>query len=493
VLSAFVLIGGYTRAVLACGATCDVPEFWALHVDEDDQLTVVSNFGLLQQRGNTFHLACEQAVGAGFITGAEPGADGTVVSTTDGLRRQTESACEFAPLSLGAGDEWALSFTSFTHADDVKQYAAVLDQVVDEVSIVERAGTGVFRSLGSFARESGLREVTAFGHPTSLFVTGQTHSPKTWHVATLEPASFDQADSGALDSGLAGAGEWSVASFPLDGGEQSLDPLGGDPESPGRLLLRAQSLSDQPSAVWSFDAASGELSHGFTLDEAEATVGFAAQGEYWFLAARGEAGGAIYRADRGSMDFEKLPGDLPRLNCLAATDESLFVCGDDFTRGAQFVVGQSGDHGESWQAVMRLGELGVIEACDADCDVTQNWLHATYGQLALGDAAVQGDGSLGPGLGRGNGAGPPADAAKSDERGESTETVRSGGGCSLGASRGAASPTLALWFVCGIVLQTATVRRRLDRHRRRSLEPRQQALRRLGSRRFRSRTRRTSG
>src|SRR5690606_2241222 len=39
-----------TRSAHACGATCDVPEYWDLQFSSEGDVSIVTNFGLILQR-----------------------------------------------------------------------------------------------------------------------------------------------------------------------------------------------------------------------------------------------------------------------------------------------------------------------------------------------------------------------------------------------------------------------------------------------------------
>lgn len=395
------------ETALACGAICDVPEFWDVSFDAASEPVVVSNFGLIRRSAAAWTLVCEAAVSPGFVTGGVLTSRGPVVSTTEGLYRETDGWCGYSPFELGADDVWPLAFSHVETAAESVQVALVLDGDSGALEVVGRRtsgseGDGVFETLTSFAGDSGYRSIDAFGEPARLFVTGHTFSPRVFHLAY------------SLDAGTS----WQQRSFDFEGREHTLAPLGPDPERPDALMLGAQVPSDEPAVLWRFDAATDSLAPVFTLGARDRIAGLAVAGEHWFLAARGERDGSqpdgaqlegvqrggIYRAPRGSDAFERLPAALPPLRCLRSRGDALYACGDDFTRGVPWILGRSRDGGESFEPVMRLGELGRLAICSEVCELTQSWLTSVYGLLLVegegpesaADAGPPNEGTQGP-------------------------------------------------------------------------------------------------
>lgn len=371
-------------AALACGAICDVPEFWDVSFDAASEPVVVSNFGLMRRGDAAWTLVCEAVVSPGFVTGGVVTSRGPVVSTTEGLYRETHGWCGYSPFELGAEDLWPLSFGHVETAAASVQVALVLAAEPGALEVVARRTSGLeggegeaaFETLTTFAVDSGYRSIDVFGDPVRVFVTGHTFSPRVFHLAY------------SLDAGAS----WQQRSFDWTSSEHTLLPLGPDPERPNALMLGAQVPSNDPAVLWRFDAGTDELAPVFTLGARDRIAGLAVAGEHWFLAARGERDGiqrgGLYRAPRGSDAFERLPVDVPPLRCLRSRGDALYACGDDFTRGVAWILGRSRDGGSSFEPVMRLGELGRLAICSDVCELTQSWLTSIYGSLL-----VEGDGS----------------------------------------------------------------------------------------------------
>jgi hypothetical protein len=419
-------------------------------------LSIVTNFGLLLQRDDGWLMVCEAAVGGGLITRGVRTDLGHFVSTTEGLFLEQDD-CEYAGVQLGIGDDWPLAFTSTTLDDQQLDFVLVLDQETDEISAARSRDGGDFEVLQTFPREDGYRQISASGSGPWLFATGQTFSPRVWHVAWSD-----------------GGDEWDKASFDVDDTESTLIPLGSDPDEPQRLLLLAQTPSDQPGQLWLFDGDSAELEPIFTLPGTQTLVGFAATKSSWLLAANDDEQGKIYAAPRGSTDFEPREAVLPLVSCLRVFDGEPYVCGADFTRYAPFVLARSDDEGESWQSVMALEELGRVDTCSTSCDDTIQWLHATYGPLSVGGVFLPGDAGVAD-------AGPPPvrpgfeelpaegesaeqDAGASSDSGASrrkrssdpkAEVGDSDGGCALGRK----STRSWAWLAFAIVALAVTRRR----------------------------------
>lgn len=353
-----------TRSARACGAICDVPEYWDLQFSQAGDLSIVTNFGLILQQEGDWLLGCEAAVGGGLITSAVRTPRGHVVSTTEGLYREN-SDCDYSRVLLGVADDWPLAFASTTIDDRQHDFVLALDAQTDEISVARSIDEASYETLRTLPREQGYRQLSVAGPAPWLFVSGQTFSPRVWHVAFSD-----------------GGERWTQASFELDT-ELTLLPLGVDPESP-ELMLQVQTPSDEPGQLWSFDAVSAELTPHFVLPGSEAVVGFAALGSSWALASDDDERGKLYVASRGDADFELADSELPRLSCLRAFADELYVCGAEFTREAPFALARSADLGQSWQPLMAVADLGRIDACPGACDDTVNWLHATYGSLAVG-------------------------------------------------------------------------------------------------------------
>ncbi len=437
---------------LACGATCDVPEFWDLQMDADGKLGIVSNFGLIRQTEGDWFVVCEAAVGGGLITSAEFTPDGPIVSTTEGLFAETEAACGYERVDLGAPNAWSLAFES----GNGSEYALVLGATgADEVQVLRLHRDGEpFDVLHTLPREDGYRQLSVQGD--WLFATGYSFSPRIWRVAYAREPLPDPPTPSFVE-----------LEFPAEDDASTLEPVGYDPEQPEALLLEAQTPSNQPSELWRFDASTEELARAFVLEDTDTIVGYAVSGDHQFLAARQEQGGAIYRALRGSDDFEKLDVELPDLGCLRSAEGGLFVCGNDFTRDAPFIVARSTDDGQTWKPAMDLRELGTIDGCDGACSITVDWLLATYGPLSVGTGPPVGDAGVVdttiPSRGLDIDAG--SAAAGDDDDASDDDSVSKSGGCSVvdtsaGRPRGT-SISVAGWllFIWGSVRRRRHCRR----------------------------------
>ncbi len=465
VLAALLLLPGEARA---CGATCSIPEFWDVQVDSEGQLAIVSNFGLIRQTDRDWYLVCEAAIGGGFIISAESTPAGPVVSTTEGLYRETDAACGYAPVDLGEADAQPLAVAS--SSDGAEQFVLLLPTAdSDEVAVSRLGAEGGPVVLHSLPRDDGYRQLSV--QADWLFATGYSFSPRTWRVAFVPGASesgpaaagTDASDAGSAtaeageaaatpDAATAGARPWTELAFAAED-DSTLEPLGHDPDLPHALLLRAQTPSDEPAELHRFDARDGSLERIFVLEDTDDIVGYAVSGDHQFLAARADVGGAVYRARRGGDEFEKMDVELPDLSCLANVDGALIACGNDFTRSTPFILGRSDDFGRSWQPVMELWELGIIDGCADDCQSTLNWLLATYGALSV--TALTGDAGADAGVvdttvperGLSLDGGTASPAIESDVTTADAETAKArDGGCALVVPTTNGSRFVA-WFV----------------------------------------------
>ncbi len=468
----------------ACGATCSIPEFWDVQLDPEGQLAIVSNFGLIRQTDRDWYLVCEAAIGEGFIISAESTRAGPFVSTTEGLYRETDAACGYAPVDLGEADAQPLAVAS--SADGAEQFVLLLPSAdSDEVAVSRLSAEAGPVVLHRLPRDDGYRQLSV--QADWLFATGYSFSPRTWRVAFASGATESEpagartdasdvagstADAGkpaaTRDAAAAGALSWSELEFAAED-DSTLEPLGHDPELPHALLLRAQTPSDEPAELHRFDARDGSLERIFVLEDTDDIVGYAVSGDYQFLAARQDVGGAVYRALRGSDGFEKMDVELPDLSCLVNVDGALIACGNDFTRSTPFILGRSEDFGSSWQPAMELSELGTIDGCADDCQTTLNWLLATYGALSVtglaGDAGVDAGAvdTTVPARGLSLDAGSASSAAESDATVTDAETARGrDGGCALAVPRTIGSPFGAWIALLGALLLRRTRGRGVD-------------------------------
>lgn len=350
----------------ACHGPCSTPEFWEI-APTAQPLSVVTNFGLLQQEGDSWRVVCEEALG-GLLLKAEFDEASGYALTNDGLFSAGGDACDWEAADGGNDDAWMLDFTlprTNSGAADTR-YALVILSPSNEVQVRRATLDGDFELLQSFGENSGFGEIIGAGDPASLFVTGYTFMPRVWHVAY------------SLDAGES----WSDFSVEADDSTRNFVPVAIDPDTPEKLLLSVRTLPAEPDEVYLFDASSNELTQLLVFDEGDAFGGLAITSNGLYVAARGDEQSTIYRADSPDESFEPVSTTPVRLGCLNASGDTLIACSNDLTRDSRFVIARSEDEGRSWQPSLTLAELGTLQSCSTTCDPTVEWLHALYGGLA---------------------------------------------------------------------------------------------------------------
>ncbi len=409
-----------TPRAQACGA-CAIPELWELQ-DLGGELVLVTNFGLLAQHDGGWRVTCEEVFGGLLLAARGDGMEGWV-STDIGPFRRTGSVCEWAPRELQhASWAWRFALAGGDAAGATTRFALVIDAETQALHVERAQADADFRVVHSFESTSGFRDLVAGGQPASVFVAGFGAGPdRLWQVAF------------SLDAGE--SWETAVPEAPL---ETKWVLRFVDPLLPRAVLVQSESVADKAQGLWRFDVASGAMTELLALSDGEAFAGLTVLGGSLWVAARGEAGGSLYRADREELAFERVIASAPPFACLAARAGALYACVNDFTLTSKFLLGRSDDEGQSWQPLLTVEDLGQVEGCGAACDRTLDWLRDAF--ATAGEPSAGGGGAAGASMSGGE-----AGAAGSSPK---AGRAPSGCGCRVGgpAPAGGALILVCSWF-----------------------------------------------
>lgn len=421
VLAATVVLS-FGRDVRACGP-CAGPELWSAESIKGE-LVVVANFGLLTERTDGWFLTCEETIG-GLLLDVRGNAEQHFVSSDTGLYTQTGDICEWSSGPSSSNNNWFLGFSlpTVSVGTPTNSYVLLADRETSDL-LVQRAEAGAnFSTVHALDESVNFRTLATGGEPASVFVAGYDNDPRDWHIAY----SLDAGDS------------WDYATPDVDTEYTTMVLRLVDPEYPRAVYIEGQTVLGQSDELWRFDAESGETELLLKLDDAELFSGITLSEEHVWVSGRRRGAGSLYRAERGTREFARIVDDGPEFGCIAAHDEALYVCVNDFTYQSDFILGRSTDQGLSWQPALTVEDLGVVASCGVECDATTDWLHGAYG-ISEADAGAPN--------GEGPGAGDDSDSGK--------ESKRSSGGCSVQAG---AAPRATLYGVLGLLAFAARRRR----------------------------------
>jgi MYXO-CTERM domain-containing protein len=438
-LATGLALWSFPGRVEACGP-CVGPEIWSIQ-DLKGEFVVVSNFGLLTQSSSGWHLTCEEAIG-GLLLSVSGNAEQNFVSTDSGLFRQTGDSCEWSPDAQSTSNTWFLDFSlpSVLEGSASSSYILIADRSTSAL-LVQRSDDGAdFTTVHELDPDVNFRTLSTGGEPASVFVSGYDNETRAWHIAF----SLDGGDS------------WDDAVPDVDTEYTTMVLRLVDPRHPNAVYVEAQTVLGEPDEVWRFDAETSEIELILQLEDDELLSDLElAQDDLW-VAGRRRGAGSLYRADRDQREFSRVVDAGLEFGCVAAEDDALYVCVNDFTYQSDFIVGRSTDQGHSWEPIMTVEDLGTVSSCGMACSTTTDWLQGAYG-IGPTDAGASGsdteiDGSAGD---------TPNKASATPRRNQDHDANEDGAhsnsssGCQMTSGR--TSSTGAWW---ALVALAALVRRR---------------------------------
>lgn len=412
----------WSSPVGACGGPCDVGDVWsATWVGQE--LNVVTNFGLLRRRDTGWHLDCEEVMGD-KLTGAHFSPQVQVALTASGFLVREPGICSWRSHIDGASNTWLLGFALVPtlEADAGAMEPELLGLVIDRStsdSKVERARLGgAFETLETFSWELGIDRMVAGGEPLRVYVTGYSFPPRTWHVRWADLGGGAHADAAADAAAQRGTVTFSGSDLEREGELAELRPLAVDPRDSSRLWLRAAVTTQDPDALFAFEADEETLTRVFTLERREKLADLAFSGERVYVAGRDDGVSVVYAARLDSLEFEPVAQLDATLTCLEVDGDRWLACNSDFTRESPFIVATSEDGGESWQPELEIADLVTLTSCGSICAATTGWLYGVYGASQPGPATPAGPdldaSSSGPNASRDAGAGDEGGSGGSD-------------------------------------------------------------------------------
>jgi hypothetical protein len=403
-------------------------------------LVLRSNFGLLvtRDRGDTWDLVCEAGVGYQNI---EPAiallSDGTTIAALgNGVARGARDDCSFGVA------EGVATYIADVARDPSRARGAVAVSVD-----FDRSSSAVWQSLDD----------------------GATWSALGTELANLNAATLDTSAGGVLYVSGVSQGETvtGVLARSEDGGKTFARydvPFASKVSAP---YIAALAPGDDDTVYVRLSGTPGRLvvthdgGRSFrTLLELEGPFdGFALSPDGRYALASSRVDG-VWRASTSDLEFERL--SCAKVRCLSWTSSGLFACADEFQAG--FLVGESTDLGDSFQARLHMpcvrGPLGcgadapVGKLCDSEWPAISEKLGsdcASAGDFEP-DTSCTGSGASGSsGLG-----GSAGGRAGSPVAGANASGTSNDGGCSVGHAT-----ARRLSWAAGLLILAAVGRRRI--------------------------------
>ena len=348
-LSCFAVLWLHASSVHANGAFPAVSQLLADPADSA-HLVLRSNFGLLlsHDHAQTWDWVCEAGVG---YQNVEPAIavldDGTTIAALPNGVAHGATECAFE-LSSGVTGYVADVARVPGAAEGVGAVAVSVD--------IDGGISRVFRSVDSgrsFAPYGrALNELNA----TTLDVASDDSN--RLYVSGISQA---EAITGVLARSADGGQTWERLDVP--GANKLSAPYIAaiDARDPDTLYVR---LSGTPGKLLATH--DGGLHWLAVLDFTGPLDGFALSPDGRFALASGRNDG-VWRASTSDLAFERV--SCAKLRCLSWTNAGLFACADEFQAG--FLVGESEDLGESFEARLHLSCVRGPLACDSESSVAR--------------------------------------------------------------------------------------------------------------------------
>jgi hypothetical protein len=421
----------------ACGGPCTDPQISDVK-QVGEGLYAVTNFGLLRTTSSGWHLECEELF-SGVVTKTSLSETALLVASSVGFFRGDGEICSWEESSLGASNTWFLDFSMLLETRSETGTSPLVVALVNDRDTsegkVEMAEVGQpFATLAAFEPTSGLRKLVAGGTPATVYTTGYTYGPRTWHVygALLGDTTFDE------------------RSFDAEEDPSELTPLAVDPDDGGRLWIRAALPGDEPDALFVLDWEDAELTTSHQLEDGEKVVDLTITSDGTYLVARGGTQSSVYRAAPGTTRFERVRTVQAQLTCLNVEGDEWLACNSNFSASSPWIVARSVDEGKTWAPELTLSDLGALTSCGDVCATTSAWLYGVFG--------VNGPRPGGPDSS--NDAGLPLRKPDAGEGPKPGATPRKASGCSLGTTSASPRDLLLMGAALGFL-----------RHRRRRSAP----------------------
>lgn len=348
-LTGLSLVALFPRGAAANGA---FPAVSQLVSDPSDQTHLVlrSNFGLLvtHDHGTSWDWVCEAGLGYQNIEPAIAllGDGSTILALPDGVSHG-KTECSF---ELAGGLSSYVADVARVPSDQRNVAAvAVSVQIDDGVS-------QVWRSLDAGKSWNPLG--IALGDFNATTLDAAADESNTLYVSGV---SQSNGVTGVLARSADGGRTWARWSIP--GVNKASAPY-----------IAAISASDASTVYVRLSGSPGKLlasrdggEHWSGVLDFEGPVdGFALSPDGSFALASGRADG-VWRARTSDLAFERV--SCTKLRCLSWTSSGLFACADEFQAG--FLVGQSTDLGQTFEARLNLSCVRGPLACAADSAVAQ--------------------------------------------------------------------------------------------------------------------------
>lgn len=405
---------------------CAIPDSLNVLLDpRSGAPTLVANFGIIYPDGRAgFEFVCEENFGRSLSERMQIDATGRVfVPALDGLYLSSDG-CGWSTAAGSLGKEIVFDL-AFDPSAPSRVWA--ISGVTQRKLHLSEDGGRTFTIKATFPESQLMvRVLVAPSDPRVIYVAGfATRMP------LLLAASEDGGESFIMvpappTLGAAALTVEMMAVAPDDprtiyfavAGQQG-DEIWKSSDG-GRTAMRRLSLLD------------GEFKAGFAFGDTPETIYVAGRP---LFSEEGKPTGRLYISTDGANSWRPpvVSGDKgPRFRCLAYRDGKLFACGAGETDGDEFLLGASGDEGQTWTPLVRVDQLSGARTCAAaSCVTTAVWLCESHGICGPGADA----GAEQP---RDAGVDGPIEPAKGD-----------GCGCALGAARPAAP---GLFIVLGVAL-----------------------------------------
>lgn len=364
----------------ACAGPCATPEIWSVDVLSDN-VSVTTNFGLLVLQDDNWDLVCEETT-PGLFLKTQLSETSRYISTTDGLVHQSAAGCDFETLSTSDQEtawlmDFALPQVDSSGAPEV--FGLLYDLTGSSLRVVNGSATSPFEVVASFDTSTGYERLAAASDASSLFITGYSFNPRAFRVAV------------SLD----GAATWEESTPEVETTASTFVPLLVHPTDPQRLMLSKQTPAGEPDELWLFDAVAGVMDQLLVLPNTATLIDVAVLDSDVFLAASDSSDddtsiGLLYRAEVSELEFTQLQSAGPGYSCLAADEQFLYSCTNDFTRDSDFLVASSADGGETWAPILAIDDLESAGSCAAEqCEATLQWMQEVFSEEALSAAAEE--------------------------------------------------------------------------------------------------------
>lgn len=330
-------------------------------------MAVAANFGVLltPDEGKTWRFVCEETFGRGAIDRILLHPDGRLFApSSEGLYASSDG-CGFATArgSLSGKFIWDVAVDP---ADPDRVWALSHEPRTLHVS---NDGGRTFTERQRFdAKYRVHRLLVAPSDPKRLYVAGYGE-----RVALVMATSRDGGLTFDLDD--TGAG--------FTDARRAIDFLGVHPTRPDTLYV-AVADATKGDEIHRSDDAGRSWKKLLDLETSEQKTGFAfGVGDTIYVSGRGtieienQPTAHLYVSHDGGETWERRPSGEkgPRYGCLAFDKGTLYACADDEPGRDPFLLGASRDHGETWEARVRLAQIKGAKECVADaCAATAVWL-----------------------------------------------------------------------------------------------------------------------